>query len=259
MQASELVAAALIGAALGAMTLAVLTLPRRLNGHGSGFGPRVLLVGTVITVALFFVVTRFTGAVPLVASLISPPSESEAVGQRLMALPQVQAQTRGKSPAEVQTLIARMSSAGLPRLDSADLVTRAKVLSKIMQSVDEPTCAGIATGVAPPEILAQLLDKLPAGDRAAWFTISERAVEASVGARPPTTEPPLTEEQVLAAMTALRETIPEAERATFDEHMGRLAELPQAEACATIRTLFTLVSAASGTTQAVAARMLVMQ
>jgi hypothetical protein len=192
------------------------------------------------------------------ARLISPPTPVERFGEELIAIPQLKERLHGKSAAEAQMITQQLSAAGLSKLDDQKLIERVHLVSRLLTTADERLCAAFATGKIAPSELMDLLGKLPKEDMAHWFGIVRAAVEAEVGAVPVTPRAALTQQEIGDAMTELVKELPGDDGAQLLGRIGSLATLEPAAACATVRSLYTLVEKTQGPQTASVARALVM-
>jgi hypothetical protein len=163
---------------------------------------------------------------------------------------------RRQSKHSVKTFTRTLSAAGMLKLDDAKLVVRAKLVSRILVRVDEPTCARFATGGLAADDFGQMLGLLPSDEQAAWFSVAKSALEAEVTGK--TTAPQPSADQIATATSSLSSELNGADQARFNSNLASILNISPGEACWTIRSLYSLVEKASGETQAVAARALVM-
>lgn len=256
---ANIVAAALIGAVGGGLGGLLGGLLDKVLSRGKPAAKRKYNVGAVVGVVVGMGVLNTTDLRDRLARVINPPSRAEAFGQDLLSIPKVRKQIHGKTPQEVQVITQRLSAAGMLKLDDTLLVKRAQLVSQMLASADERVCGGFAAGSLTGDDFMKMMAVLSEEQRAWWFKVIRSAVEAEVGATPVTPQRAPTEEQIATAMAELQTKLSKEDQPRFANNLGALAGLPPAEACWTIRLLYSLVSNASGTTQATAARALMMQ
>src|SRR5712692_2446722 len=71
-----------------------------------------------------------------------------------------------------------LAQSGIARLDGATLVARARLLSVLLKSVDEKSCAAIIRGSAEPTALMAAMEKLGPSFMDSWLDISSKGLIA---------------------------------------------------------------------------------
>jgi hypothetical protein len=189
---------------------------------------------------------------------IEPPAAQDAVAQNVLAIPAFADRVRGKTPQEIGALGRDLTAKGMPKLEDAQLVLRAKVLSQLLAKADEATCAKIAAGALDAADFLQLTKTLPEETQRSFLGMMKAAVEVELGLRPPASQASLSYADIEVAMTELMRTLPEGEQARFAAAMADLAVAQPAEACWASRRLYALIEAAPAATQATMARAVTM-
>jgi hypothetical protein len=252
---ANIVAGALIGAVGGALGGLLGAAFDNLRGRGNPASPRKHNSGAIVGVVIGMAVLNATGLRDQVARVIDPPSPIEAFGQEMVSIPGVKARIRGKSPQEIQAITQGLSAAGMLKLDDAGLVKRAQLVSKMLTNIDDATCAKFAAGSFTGDDFVRMMGALPMDEQTAWFKLIRAAVEAEIGGAPEVLSH--SPEQIASALSSIGSGLPEEEQSRFNNNLAALSSAPPAEACWTIRTLYSLVSGSSGGTQATVARALI--
>lgn len=135
-----------------------------------------------------------------------------------------------------------LAQSGIARLDGATLVARARLLSVVLKSVDEKSCAAIIRGSAEPAAVIAVMEKLGSSFLDSWLDISSKALIAELRQVPPRK---LTDREVQQAEAELRAHLTKQER----ERLAAMPEdqrgIPDADECWTTRLIYEKLPALS--------------
>jgi hypothetical protein len=160
----------------------------------------------------------------------------------------------GLPEGEAQAALMAQAERGFARLDDAALVERVRLLSRMFEAADVDTCGAAARGKASPEQRERLAASLDPASAEAWVELSFAAARAELAAVPyPPAAPP---QRVQMALGSLLATLPPDDADRLRAGMPNLLDLPDADACWVVRTLYAKVAALDPAQAAPLARLL---
>jgi len=171
----------------------------------------------------------------------------------LHADPLLRARLGDLPEAEARAALLGQAERGFVRLDDAALVERVRLLSRMFDAADVETCGAAARGKATPEQRERLAANLDPASAETWADLAFAAARAELAAAP---APPLAGSQVQLALGRLLATLPADDADRLRAGMPHLVELPDADACWVIRTLYGKVAALDPAQAAPLARLL---
>ncbi|HET7877038.1 MAG TPA: hypothetical protein VFN71_16060 [Methylomirabilota bacterium] len=163
----------------------------------------------------------------------------ERVEARLETIPEWQ-QVKRSLPAsrdEARKAGFELARKGARRLDDNALETRAVVIARLLDVVDETTCAAMARGAMPTAGLTAAIAKLDQPTVETWLDLAYEAMVAEMKQKPLPPSP--SERERAAAVNAMMARMPKDHKATFQSAAIRLnLGTPDAEACWVAKTLY---------------------
>ncbi len=155
---------------------------------------------------------------------------------------------------EARAALMAQAERGFARLDDAALVERVRLLARMFQAADVETCGAAARGKATAEQRERLAASLDPASAEAWADLSFAAARAELAGAPlPPGAPP---QQVQAALGGLLATLPADDADRLRAGMPHLLDLPDADACWVVQTLYAKVAALDPAQAAPLARVL---
>ena len=148
----------------------------------------------------------------------------------------------GLTDAQVTTKVDDLINGGLPRLDDTVLVDRMGIYIAMLNQADDATCAALAknagTGQLAEAVGQKALDALDTSSLGRWYEINVRAIEAEVGRNPEARSPEAAHvDEIFAKLVP---QLAEADLAAIIA-VSDGSEVPDADACAAYRSLYTQV------------------
>ena len=222
---------------------------------------RKLVIGAALVAAALALVLVFVWrlrARPALPPPQPPPVSawSRAMERRFAELhadPLLRARLGDLPEAEARAALLGQAERGFVRLDDAALVERVRLLSRMFDAADVETCGAAARGKATPEQRERLAANLDPASAETWADLAFAAARAELAAAP---APPLAGSQVQLALGRLLATLPQDDADRLRAGMPNLVDLPDADACWVVRTLYARVAALDPAQAAPLARLL---
>lgn len=210
--------------------------------------------------AVVIVAIALTGAFFLFKTTIKPrpipnpfPTQSRAhlpfeeFAKTLVAIPDFERKVRAQTaPADATAMGFEIAQNGMKRLDDAQLATWMELIVKLVEHLDEHTCAALsradpakAKALAPTFLLA--IDKMSSSDIRAYFELTAKAVEAELNRAD---APAFSKDSAERAMQRLVRKFSPEEQAVLMRVSLYPSTASDSSACWIVKTLFGEIMAA---------------
>jgi hypothetical protein len=228
----------IVAAVLGGLYGAVLHVLLGKGGAGRALVKTMLII--VLTgVSIPYVAPALRG----VAAPILPKSRVERAVEgfeaRLIALPEWQERTRGRSRKEILDISYELGFRGVSRLDDASLASAAAMLTWFLADLDGPTCGGIVKGTLPKEqisiVFMKRLDTAEPQVLDTWMEVLYAAAVAELKGRQ--VVPPSSRETA-AALQLLFSRMPATDADLLRRTLVMMKRADDEHACWAARTVY---------------------